>query len=139
MGQASHAGGAPHMGINALYAANVALTAINALRETFREDDTIRVHPIITHGGVQVNVIPADVRVEMYVRGKTVEAIMDAHTKVDRALQAGAVGPRAQGGNENPPRHPPPFNKTEKAKNFKANPHPLVGEADYTTHRAPNG
>ena len=63
IGKAS-CGGAPHMGINALYAANIALTAINAVRETFREHDTIRVHPIITQGGVQVNVIPADVRLE---------------------------------------------------------------------------
>jgi len=68
IGKAAHAGGAPHMGINALYAANIALTAINALRETFREHDTIRVHPIITQGGIQVNVIPADVRLETYVR-----------------------------------------------------------------------
>jgi len=41
---------APHMGINALYAAQIGLTAINAIRETFRDEDTIRVHPIITHG-----------------------------------------------------------------------------------------
>jgi metal-dependent amidase/aminoacylase/carboxypeptidase family protein len=49
------------MGINALYAAHIGLAAINALRETFRDEDTIRVHPIITHGGSQVNVIPGEV------------------------------------------------------------------------------
>ena len=58
IGRASHAGGAPHLGVNALYAANIGLIAINALRETFRDEDSIRVHPIITHGGSQVNVIP---------------------------------------------------------------------------------
>jgi len=121
------------MGINALYAANVALTAINALRETFREDDTIRVHPIITHGGVQVNVIPADVRLEMYVRGKTVEAIMDAHTKVDRALQAGALALGAQVEIETLPGYLPLFNNPEMAEIFKANAIALVGEANYTT------
>ena len=133
IGKASHAGGAPHMGINALYAANVALTAINALRETFREDDTIRVHPIITHGGVQVNVIPADVRLEMYVRGKTVEAIMDAHTKVDRALQAGALALGAQVEIETLPGYLPLVNNPEMAEIFKANAIALVGEANYTT------
>jgi len=56
VGRASHAGGAPHLGVNALYAAQIGLMAINALRETFRDEDTIRVHPIITHGGSQVNV-----------------------------------------------------------------------------------
>ena len=79
LGRAAHAGGAPHLGVNALYAAHIGLAAINAIRETFRDEDSIRVHPIITHGGSQVNVIPADVRIETYVRGKTVEAILDAN------------------------------------------------------------
>ncbi len=83
--------GAPHMGINALYAAQIGLMAINAIRETFRDEDTIRVHPIITHGGSQVNVIPGEVRIETYVRGRTMEAILDANRKVDRALRAGAL------------------------------------------------
>jgi amidohydrolase len=91
LGRAAHAGGAPEKGVNALYAAQIGLMAINALRETFRDEDTIRVHPIITHGGTQVNVIPAEVRLETYVRGKSVEAILDANAKVDRALRAGAL------------------------------------------------
>src|SRR5207245_1775528 len=70
VGRASHAGGAPHQGVNALYAAHIGLAAINAIRETFRDEDTIRVHPIITHGGSQVNVIPGEVRLETYVRGR---------------------------------------------------------------------
>src|SRR5439155_239629 len=69
VGRAAHAGSAPHLGVNALYAAQIALAAINAVRETFRDDDTIRVHPILTHGGSQVNMIPGEARVETYVRG----------------------------------------------------------------------
>ena len=38
-----------------------------------------------------VNAIPADVRLEMFCRGATVEAIELAHRKVDRALKAGAL------------------------------------------------
>jgi amidohydrolase len=91
VGRAAHAGSAPHRGINALYAAQLAPTAINALRETFRDDDAIRVHPILTHGGSQVNVIPGEARLEMYVRGRTAEGIVDASRKVDRALRAGAL------------------------------------------------
>jgi amidohydrolase len=91
VGLASHAGGAPERGINALYAAHVALAGINALRETFADDDHIRVHPILTRGGDVVSAIPADVRVETFVRGATAEAIQNAHRKVDRALQAGAL------------------------------------------------
>jgi acetylornithine deacetylase/succinyl-diaminopimelate desuccinylase-like protein len=71
IGKAAHAGGAPHLGINALYAAHIGLMAINALRETFRDEDTIRVHPILTAGGSQVNVIPAEARIQTYVRGRT--------------------------------------------------------------------
>ncbi len=91
IGHAAHAGAAPHLGINALYAAQIGITAINALRETFRDEDAIRVHPIVTRGGDIVNVIPADVTLETYVRGKTTDAIGAAAVKVDRALKAGAL------------------------------------------------
>jgi amidohydrolase len=91
VGRASHAGGAPELGINALYAAHVALAGINALRETFDDDHHVRVHPIITRGGDVVSAIPADVRMETFVRGATAESIQVAHRKVDRALQAGAL------------------------------------------------
>src|SRR5205807_1268144 len=78
-------------GVSALYAARIGLAAINAVRETFRDEDTIRVHPILTHGGSQVNVIPGEARVETYVRGRTLDGIRDANAKVDRALRAGAL------------------------------------------------
>lgn len=98
IGKSAHAGGQPHKGINALNAAMVALTAINAQRETFQDADTIRVHPIITKGGDAVNAVPADVRIESYVRGKAAPAMLDANEKVDRAVRAGAmaVGARAK-------------------------------------------
>lgn len=94
IGKASHAGGAPEKGINALNAAKIGLVAIDAQRETFRDEDHIRVHPIITKGGDTVNIVPADVRLETYVRGASIDAILDASAKVNRALKAGgyAVG-----------------------------------------------
>ncbi len=96
IGKEAHAGGAPWNGINALNAANIGLMAINAQRETFRDEDHIRVHPIITKGGDLVNIVPADVRLETYVRGASVQAILDASAKVNRALQAGAYAVGAQ-------------------------------------------
>ena len=90
IGKESHAA-MPHQGINALKAAQLGLQAIDANRDTFQEKDTIRVHPIITKGGDLVNVVPADVRLETYVRGSNTEAILEASQKVDRALQAGAM------------------------------------------------
>ncbi|MDF2685638.1 MAG: amidohydrolase [Clostridia bacterium] len=90
-GKASHAGGAPHSGINALYAANLGMQAINALRETFRDNDHIRVHPIITKGGIAVNAIPSDVTMESYVRGADLNVIKDVNKRVNRALAGSAA------------------------------------------------
>ena len=90
-GVSAHAGGSPDKGVNALYAANLAMNAINALRETFRDDDHIRVHPIITHGGTVVNAIPDYVRLESYIRGATLEAILAANEKVNRAVASCAA------------------------------------------------
>jgi amidohydrolase len=91
VGLEAHAGGAPDKGINALNAALLGIMGIHAQRETFKEEDTIRVHPIITKGGEIVNNIPADVHIESYVRGSTVDAIIGANGKVNRALRAGAM------------------------------------------------
>lgn len=94
IGKVAHAGDAPFEGINALNAAMLGIMGINALRETFKDSDHVRVHPIITKGGDIVNSVPADVRMELYVRGGTMEAIDNTHKKVDAALKAGgdAIG-----------------------------------------------
>src|SRR5437773_8431237 len=131
IGRAAHAGGAPHLGVNALYAAQIGLMAINAIRETFRDEDTIRVHPIITHGGSQVNVIPGEVRLETYVRGRTVEAILDANVKVDRALRAGALALGAQVEIETLPGYMPMRCDDAMAAHFKRTMARLVGEEHY--------
>ena len=89
-GKAAHAG-APWEGRNALYAATTGLAAVNAVRETFRDTDLIRVHPIITHGGDMVNAVPCEVRLESYVRGKTFEAIKEANRRVNRAFCGAAL------------------------------------------------
>jgi len=90
-GKAAHAGGSPWNGRNALYAASCGLNAINAIRETFRESDIIRVHPIITNGGAMVNAIPEIATLESYVRGANFDAIKNANKKVNRALCGAAL------------------------------------------------
>ena len=91
IGKEAHAGSAPEDGINALNAAMLAINNIHAQRETFSDHDRIRVHPIITKGGDIVNVVPSDVRIESYVRGRTIKGLLDANKKVDRAINAGAL------------------------------------------------
>ena len=90
-GKEAHAS-TPELGVNALNAAMAAMMMIHAMRETFRPEDKIKVHPIITKGGDLVNIVPADVVMEMYVRGATAEAVRDACCKVDRAIRGAASG-----------------------------------------------
>jgi len=90
-GKAAHAGFQPDKGINALNAASLALQAIHSQRETFRDDDHIRVHPILTESGTVVNSVPARAVIETYIRGATASAIAEAAEKVDRAFCSGAL------------------------------------------------
>ena len=90
-GVSAHAGGSPWEGKNALYAATCGINAVNAIRETFKENDAVRVHPIITNGGAIVNAIPETVTIESYVRGNSFDAIIDANQKVNSALVGGAL------------------------------------------------
>src|SRR5438552_10844276 len=131
VGRAAHAGGAPHAGVNALYAAHIGLMAINAVRETFRDEDTIRVHPILTHGGSQVNVIPGEARLETYVRGRTLEGVLDANAKVDRALKAGALALGARVEIETLPGYLPLRCDPTMARYFKENAVDLIGAEGY--------
>ena len=90
-GRAAHAAGAPDKGVNALSAASLGLQALGLNRETFRDEDCVRVHPILTRGGDLVNVVPETAVVETLVRGKTLAAIEDAEKKTDRSFRAGAL------------------------------------------------
>lgn len=67
--------------------AQLALNGIHALRETFRDEDKIRVSTIITKCGEMVNTVPAEAEMQIMVRGATIDAMLDASKKVDRALQ----------------------------------------------------
>ena len=90
-GKSAHAGGAPHMGVNAEYAAMLGLQACNDLRETFQEKDTIRFHPILMGANCAVNIIPDEMKIESYVRGKSLEAIKRENIKMNRALTGAAL------------------------------------------------
>ncbi len=96
IGKEAHAGSAPYEGINALNAAMLAINNVHAQRETFKEADRVRFHPIITKGGDIVNVVPADVKMESYVRARTISGMIDANMKVNRGLIAGAMAVGAQ-------------------------------------------
>ncbi len=91
IGKASHAAGSPHKGIDALAAASLAMHAIDIQRETFRDQDSVRVHGFLSRAGEAMNVIADTVTMEHSVRANNVPAYMDANLKFDRAIRAGAV------------------------------------------------
>jgi len=90
IGKAAHAAGAAGSK-NALYAANTAMAAANALRESMNGAKLERYSAIITSGGEAVNVIPAEVKVTAQVRGLTMESILALNEKINRAYAAGAL------------------------------------------------
>ena len=134
IGKASHAGGAPHHGVNALQAAIIALNALNAQRETMRNEDTIRLHGILTRGGVAVNSVPADVRYEGRVRGRDAAVIADANAKMDRCLRAGALALGAKVEIVTIPGYLPIKNNEALMDLFKSNARDLVGASEVATH-----
>ncbi len=91
LGKASHAAGSPEKGIDALAAAELAMHAINLQRESFRDEDSVRVHGFISRGGTAMNVIADTVTMEYSVRANNIPAFMEASEKFDRAIRAGAI------------------------------------------------
>ena len=87
LGKPSHSGLAPHKGINALSSAMLSINAINAIRETFKDSDNVRVSPVIKDNSLAINVIPEIVEMESYVRAGTTEAILNIGNKFDRCIK----------------------------------------------------
>jgi len=131
VGRAAHAGVDPENGVNALSAAQLALSAIDAQRATFRDADCVRVHPIITKGGDLVNIVPQEVRMETYVRAKTPAAILDAASKVDRALRGAATALGCKVEIETVPGNLPLENNSGLAAVFRENACRLFGDDAY--------
>lgn len=94
IGKTAHAAAAPEEGINALHAAVLGINAVNAMRETFRDEDHARVHYIINKGGDTVNSVPSDVRLECFVRSRTVASMEQLLQKTEQSFRSGgeAIG-----------------------------------------------
>ncbi len=94
LGKASHAAAMPDKGINALHECTLFINAVNMLRETFRDEDVVRLHGIIADGGNTVNSIPDKVVYECYVRSVEPDVIRSLNAKVSAAAEhcAAALG-----------------------------------------------
>jgi amidohydrolase len=131
-GAEAHSGAAPWNGVNALNAANIAMSAIDAQRDTFKDGDAVRVHYYVTKGGDAVNIVPSEVRLEMMIRAASVEAIKDASMKVDRALRGGAMALGAEVIIENIPGYlPSPLRGSDALwRTMRDNAEELFNQAD---------
>jgi amidohydrolase len=96
VGKSSHAAVAPHLGVNALSAMVLAQSAIGLLRETFREEDLIRVHLMSTLGGQSVNAVPAKTVLEGYVRSIDTNILKQVSEKIDHTVSHSAQALFAQ-------------------------------------------
>ncbi len=128
IGRGAHAGSYPHKGINALNAATFAIQAIHANRETHRDEDTVRVHGIMTKGGEAVSAVPADVRLEWRVRSGSPEAVVKNGAAVDRCFKAGALAVGAAVEITNIPGYLPMRHDSNLQELFRRNSVELMGE-----------
>ena len=135
-GRGAHGGGAPHLGINALNAAQFSLSAIHANRETFRDQDVVRVHGIMTQGGDAVSAVPASAALEWRVRSADMEALMENSAKVDRCFKAGALAVGAQVEITTIPGYMPLRSDPLMQELFQGNATALVGRSAVKVRRA---
>lgn len=90
IGKEFHAA-APGLGINALQAANLALSSINVLRDTFDNYHFVRVNSILKDAGVVVNAVPGSTIMESQVRANNVNTLKAISRKINRATAASAA------------------------------------------------
>jgi amidohydrolase len=93
-GQTSHAAASPEKGINALDAVLQLFNGINALRQHVTSD--VRIHGIISEGGVAANIVPDKAVAQFYVRAKDRSYLNEVVEKVKNIAQGAALMTGAQ-------------------------------------------
>ncbi|KAF8763989.1 Peptidase M20 domain-containing protein 2 [Argiope bruennichi] len=87
-GKETHAASSPWAGRNALDAAVAAYQNIALLRQHIKHTD--KIHAIITKGGTVPNIIPAESRMELFVRSITRTELWELVPRVTECLKSGA-------------------------------------------------
>ncbi|MCZ3387768.1 MAG: M20 family metallopeptidase [Actinomycetia bacterium] len=88
-GRASHASGAPELGLNALDGVIAGYNNISLLRQSFRKFQ--QVHGVIVDGGKAPNVIPERAEASYYLRAVNSEDLEDLRTRVRACLEGAAT------------------------------------------------
>ena len=93
-GRTAHAASAPHMGISALDAVELMDIGANFLREHIIQE--ARIHYVITNGGGQPNVVPAQAEVWYYVRAPRRYQVEEIYPRVLKIAEGAALMTGAQ-------------------------------------------
>jgi amidohydrolase len=95
-GLAAHAGVSPEEGINALEGVLLTFQGINALRQHISRD--VRIHGIITDGGISPNIVPDYAAIHLYVRAPDLEKLKEIVQKVKNCAigAASATGTKVE-------------------------------------------
>lgn len=87
-GKAAHAAAVPEKGINALDGVILLYNGINALRQHVTSD--VRIHGIISQGGVAPNIVPDYAEAKFYVRAKDKRYLETVVAKVKECAEGAA-------------------------------------------------
>ncbi len=82
-GKAAHSGAAPHLGRNTLHGAMLCMQAISFLKDQFAPEAGLRLNPVLTKTGGDVNSIPAETVLETYIRANDSETLQEAEQRFD--------------------------------------------------------
>ena len=89
-GKAAHGAIDPWNGVNALSITTSAIQMMGLMRETFREEDHVRLHNVIRKAGDVINSVPDEAIVETKVRAASLERIEQVMEMVNRAYAGSA-------------------------------------------------
>ena len=89
-GKSSHSGAAPHLGRNTLHGAMLCLQAVSFLKDQFAPEAGLKLNPVITKPGGDVNMIPAETVVETYIRANDNETLFEAVRRFDDCVKHSA-------------------------------------------------
>ena len=89
-GKAAHGAIDPCNGVNALSITTSAIQMMGLMRETFREEDHVRLHNVIRKAGDVINSVPDEAIVETKVRAASLDKICEITDMVNRAYAGSA-------------------------------------------------
>ena len=89
-GKAAHGAIDPWNGVNALSITTSAIQMMGLMRETFREEDHVRLHNVIRKAGDVINSVPDEAIVETKVRAASLDKICEITDMVNRAYAGSA-------------------------------------------------